>query len=622
MLRFPFTLSLLTGSMLLVSTPLFASLQPVSEAPLSNETELRCKFNVDNSTDCVSRYTYTILKPSGREMLSRLNLNYAENDSMVVEKAELTQPGEKPVPLDKSQIDTRMAPNPDQGFLRERQTSFAFPNLRVGSRISYTVRSHISAKPFSPNFHYVLSFGPEPVRYDRFDAEYIAERPIFVRSEQMNTYHIEQSADKKSVKISLKAAPFYLNYINESNNGYLRNPPRVEMGSSLNLQDNFGLLAKRYNEILSATLPKGAAAAVAINKHKPAPEQVTAFMQYIYDNYRYLGDWRLSERGYIPFSLAEIERHGYGDCKDLAILLSAMLNASGIKAEPALVIRGKVAPSLLIPGVAAPNHVIVRAEVNGKTWWLDPTNPSFAPGRIMPDIQQRWALVLGADGQVRQDNIPLEKPALIIHVVKKDQFTADGNSKVTGSVDLSNSALMQLSANDRLHGRTSSDKGLCQYFANEVSECHLKRDESRFVLPASYRVTASLIDLSALDILRNQYIYSRDDLAEQWNELSKYRREGQLADLYIDDPQTLSYDIQLSGSKIVEPAHACKIRSPWFDIDMQAEPNSSGYHYRYREVQKVSWLSHSEINSEEFGKLIEQSRNCVEQLRMVVQKPA
>ncbi|MEN1758401.1 UNVERIFIED_CONTAM: hypothetical protein QO022_35740, partial [Pseudomonas aeruginosa] len=37
-----------------------------------------------------------------------------------------------------------------------------------------------------------------------------------------------------------------------------------------------------------------------------------------------------------------------------------------------------------------------------------------------------------------------------------------------------------------------------------------------------------------------------------------------------------------------------------------------------REVQKTSWLNHDEINSAEFGKLIEQSRGCVEQLRLVV----
>lgn len=125
------------------------------------------------------------------------------------------------MPLDQSQIDTRTAPNPDQGFLRERQTSLAFPNLRVGTRISYTLREHFTAKPLSTQFHYILSRPPMPVRDDRFVAEFKAERPIFVRSEPMDAYRIEQSADKKTLKVSLKK-PQYTNYINEAGNAYLR----------------------------------------------------------------------------------------------------------------------------------------------------------------------------------------------------------------------------------------------------------------------------------------------------------------------------------------------------------------------------------------------------------------
>ena len=60
------------------------------------------------------------------------------------------------------------------------------------------------------------------------------------------------------------------------------------------------------------------ALAVQAVQGKSAPEKVAALMQYIADNYRYLGDWRKTERGYIPFSLAEIAEHGYGDCKDLS----------------------------------------------------------------------------------------------------------------------------------------------------------------------------------------------------------------------------------------------------------------------------------------------------------------
>lgn len=611
--------SLLATSVFLATTPLFAALQPINEAPLSNETELRCQFNTDNSTDCVTRYTYTILKPSGREMLSRIDRSYAENDSLILEKAESIQPGGKPVPLAQSQIDTKMAPNPDQGFLRERQISLAFPNLRVGTRISYTFKEHFAAKPLATQFHYILNRNTVPVRTDRFEAEFIAKRPIIMRSELMEGYHIEQSADKKKVTVSLRAVPYYLNYINESDNGYLRRIPRLELGSSLSIQDNFGPFAKGYNQLLAAKLPSAVAAVVAANTGKPVAEQVALFMQYINDNYRYLGDWRLSERGYIPFSLAEIERNGYGDCKDLSILLTAMLEAAGIKAEPALVSRGDVAPNLLIPGIYAPNHAIVRAEIDGQTWWLDPTNPVFAPGHIMADLQQRWALVLGADNQVRQETIPLEAPVETVRVIRSEHYIQGGKAKVKSQVELSNEPLMQISSADRQQGRTGTDQALCRNFAKQDSDCILQRGETQFIIPPSYSIKANLMDLRALDVVGSQYIYTRQDLANQWDGFSKYRSEGQLADIYLGYPRITSYDLTLSGGKSDAPAHQCQVRSPWFDIDLQAEPSNNGYHYHYRETQKISWFSHDDINSDEFGKLIEQGRQCVEQLRLVFQ---
>ncbi|WZB67314.1 DUF3857 domain-containing protein [Achromobacter xylosoxidans] len=146
------------------SLPAHAARQPVAEAPLSGETEFHCRFGKDNSTECVSTYRYTILTLAGRDLVSRIDRSYAENDSLKVERAELIQPGEKPVPLAAAQIDTRMAPNPDQGFLRQKQTSLAFPNLRVGSTIVYTLREHFAGIPSATQFHYVLDLQPRAVR--------------------------------------------------------------------------------------------------------------------------------------------------------------------------------------------------------------------------------------------------------------------------------------------------------------------------------------------------------------------------------------------------------------------------------------------------------------------------
>lgn len=64
----------------------------------------------------------------------------------------------------------------------------------------------------------------------------------------------------------------------------------------------------------------------------------------------------------------------FGDCKDKSLLLSAMLKYLGVKAEPALVssqVRKGIAEWLPTP--LAFDHVIVKANIEQTTYWLDST---------------------------------------------------------------------------------------------------------------------------------------------------------------------------------------------------------------------------------------------------------
>ncbi|MFO2462825.1 DUF3857 domain-containing transglutaminase family protein [Pseudomonas sp. 15FMM2] len=617
MYRSTFYRPLICASLGLVSHSVSAALQPLAEAPLASDTELHCHFNRDASTDCTTTYRYTILKPSGREMLSRIDFNYAQVDGFEVLHAESTQPGEKPRPLGEAQIDTRTAPNPDQGFSREKQTSLAFPNLRVGTQVRYTVREHHGAKPLMTEFHYAMQFGPSAARRDRVKARFTAERPIQWRSELMDNFTITPSANRKTLDIEQKT-PVYINYINESSKAYIRLIPRIEVGSTLDVQQYFGGFAQRYNQILAASLPAESAAAVAAVKGLPPARQVASLMQHINDHYRYLGDWRASDRGYIPFSLQEIEQHGYGDCKDLAILLTAMLKASAIKAETAWVSRGDVVESLLIPGTNAPNHAIVRAEVAGQVWWLDPTNPVFAPGQTMPDIQDRWVLVNDAQGQVREEHIPLQRPETSIRLDKQVHFDQQGNAATRATVTFSQLPLMQLSVADREQGVTATDQNICDNFGSEISDCQVTRSATAFVTPEAYTVKASMTDLRPLEKLADGYVYTDQSLKDNWDDLINYRRNGQLADLYLGNPLTLDYSFTLTGGKMDKSVQGCQIHSPWYDLELKGEPLDDGLRYHYRLTQKVRWLSHDDIVSAPFEKMINDARLCGEQVHQVV----
>jgi hypothetical protein len=104
-----------------------------------------------------------------------------------------------------------------------------------------------------------------------------------------------------------------------------------------------------------------------------ASSRAAAALQAVQEEVRYfsvlLGD--SSHRPVLPQQSWE---RRFGDCKDKALLLSTVLARLGIEAVPALVSTSRergIGESL--PAASQFDHVIVRAQVDGRTYWLDPT---------------------------------------------------------------------------------------------------------------------------------------------------------------------------------------------------------------------------------------------------------
>lgn len=89
----------------------------------------------------------------------------------------------------------------------------------------------------------------------------------------------------------------------------------------------------------------------------------------------------------------------FGDCKGKTALLLALLDGLGIPAEAALVNSnlGDGLPDRL-PGVGAFDHVIVRATIGGKVYWLDATRLFDTDIAHIPAPDFRWALPVRAAG--------------------------------------------------------------------------------------------------------------------------------------------------------------------------------------------------------------------------------
>jgi len=101
---------------------------------------------------------------------------------------------------------------------------------------------------------------------------------------------------------------------------------------------------------------------------------IVAAYDFVKQHLRYYGSWE-GQYGFVPRSCDVVLHNGYGDCKELAMLLCALLRAKGIDASPALVSARSIYPEMNIsyPNMGVFNHAIVALRSDSGFRYLDPT---------------------------------------------------------------------------------------------------------------------------------------------------------------------------------------------------------------------------------------------------------
>lgn len=127
-------------------------------------------------------------------------------------------------------------------------------------------------------------------------------------------------------------------------------------------------------------------------------ERLREVLAFVQSEIRYLGV-EIGSGSHAPRLPEQVLARRYGDCKDKVLLAVAMLRSLGVSAHPALVhtrLRQAVANTLPMPG--AFNHVILRAEAGGQTFWLDPTRAAQS-GSLDRVAQADFGQALVLDGR-------------------------------------------------------------------------------------------------------------------------------------------------------------------------------------------------------------------------------
>lgn len=179
-----------------------------------------------------------------------------------------------------------------------------------------------------------------------------------------------------------------------------RNLGALEAVSYKDWAEVSGLMAPLYDRAAAvgpASAVRAEAAAIAARTADPKA-RAEAALALVQGKVRYLF-LGMDSGGYLPASADETWTRRFGDCKAKTALLLALLRELKVEAEPVLVnTTGGDGLNERLPSLSRFNHILVRAAIGGRTYWLDGTRTGDASLERIPTPPFRWALPVRAQG--------------------------------------------------------------------------------------------------------------------------------------------------------------------------------------------------------------------------------
>jgi len=191
-------------------------------------------------------------------------------------------------------------------------------------------------------------------------------------------------------------------------------PPYPDIGRliSVSTYKDWDALGSWYGRLFSEQMQLDddarRAGRAAVQGASSDEEKVRRLYNYVVKNTRYVGI-ELGIHGWKPFPASEVHRRRYGDCKDKATLLSALLRDNGVEATITLVRtvdRGAVPKDHAT--MWAFNHAITY--VPGQDLFLDPTAEFNGSTELPHQDQGAMALVVYPDGRTQPVTLPVSSP--------------------------------------------------------------------------------------------------------------------------------------------------------------------------------------------------------------------
>ena len=495
----------------------------------------------------------------------------------------------------------------------QKVRSVVFPQVQIGSRLFIKYRIRTNKPLIEDRWSGGMLLGPA-YHIEKFRWNVRSEVPIsYSVRDPLKIFSVNQTSPKT---IEVKNAKVIPGWVHAEKDPVFE-PDRsseIQMTTHKDWNEFFKSLSAQYKQILGQELPKDLAAWVKLAaKEKTNADKINFLMEKLSKDFRYFGDWRRHNGGFVPRPLAEISKSRYGDCKDLSTLLSAMLRGLKLDARVALVRRGIDAwgPERDYPlaGMGYFNHAIVRVLDGENEYWLDPTNP-VASLKPYPDISGRPTYLLGEPGKITR--LPAGSPDDFEHLHNYEyRFNADGSVRVRVKAQMKRMAPYQLANDMMLSPRTDVLSQTLTFF----SEGQELMSHKYLTEPTTGRLLKDInIDLEynagrvTLTAGKSSFFVLPDGFLQG----AFYETDERESDIQLGtEPYTFKRVRRLVDTRLaVEAPEPCAVDSEWMSITRRTEVEGKDVLITQDIRLKKPYIRHAEFKTPAFQKLQEDTKRC------------
>ncbi len=568
-----------------------------------------------------------IRNEAGRQAVGTMGFVYNARVSKVEVLSAETVAGERTLPVPREAIEDKPVATNLPGFDEFAKVTIPYTGVQVGASVRLRTRTTQREAAFPGHFSCAFFPGSE-VAYENFDLTIRSKMPLQVAvNDPDNVLDLARASDGDTHTVRVRLTkPVFRRLVDEQQSSFLPadRRPYVQSSTDKTLDAPAARVAATYEAVISEPLPApfDELAKAFGNGSGDFADRLDALTSSFSQGVRYFGDWRPHNGGYVPRTLGAIASSQYGDCKDMAAAVAAILRKAGVRADVAWIHRGTIPPVPLPLGTPdAYNHAIVRVVQDGATYWLDPTNPvSFARG-IPADLMGRDALVL-ENGTMRKAQVPLPPPdAGVIRGIGTYVFSSGGNAQITGRLELLGQQAFWLT-------------GVGRYAPPETVKFSILRgiSEGRRVISGSigdFDMVSPVVRDISIDFtaeIEGVAIRTTAGLAYRiehraMRTFSVIDPEKDQGDLFLGPPNVTDSIDRIAGNRLVgKNPGPCRVASPWVDASWEAKEEGDDLLVSSRVTLKRQVLTHADVAGPDFAELQKGVRRCFGDYALVFER--